>query len=99
MIDAVMGDYFRGGWDNLGRGGRYVVYGAADLTPSGDLGIVGWIKLAWKYLRRPFVDPTNLPAGLSTRAHTYQTLFRRLNCGKRTNARALSSHSDGVCTT
>ena len=61
VMDAVMGDYFKGGWENLGRGGRYVVYGAADLTPSGDLGILGWIKLAWKYVRRPFVDPTNLP--------------------------------------
>jgi NADPH:quinone reductase-like Zn-dependent oxidoreductase len=37
VMDAVMGDYFKGGWDNLGRGGRYVVFGAADLTPSGDL--------------------------------------------------------------
>jgi hypothetical protein len=26
-----------------------------------DLGVLGWIKLAWKYVRRPFVDPTNLP--------------------------------------
>jgi len=33
--DAVLGDYFRGGWENLARGGRYVVFGAADLTPSG----------------------------------------------------------------
>ena len=61
VMDAVMGDFFKGGWSNLARGGRYVVYGAADLTPSGDLGILGWIKLAWKYVRRPFVDPTNLP--------------------------------------
>jgi NADPH:quinone reductase-like Zn-dependent oxidoreductase len=41
-----------------------VVYGAADLTPAGDLSafdVIGWAKLAWKYLRRPFVDPTNLP--------------------------------------
>jgi len=61
VMDAVLGDFFQGGWDNLARGGRYVVFGAADLTPSGDLGIVGWIKLAWKYVRRPMVDPLNLP--------------------------------------
>lgn len=61
VMDAVMGDYFKGGWDNLARGGRYVVFGAADLTPAGDLGVLGWIQLAWKYLRRSFVDPTNLP--------------------------------------
>lgn len=65
VMDATMGDYFRGGWDNLNPGGgRYVVYGAADLTPAGDLSVFdvfGWAKLAWKYVRRPFVDPTNLP--------------------------------------
>ena len=65
VMDATMGDYFQGGWDNLNTaGGRYVVYGAADLTPAGDLSafdVIGWAKLAWKYLRRPFVDPTNLP--------------------------------------
>ena len=65
VMDATMGDYFRGGWDNLNTaGGRYVVYGAADLTPAGDLSVfdvIGWARLAWKYVRRPFVDPTNLP--------------------------------------
>ena len=64
VMDAVMGDFFKGGWDNLARGGRYVVYGAADLTPAGDLAwynVWGWVKLGWKYARRAFVDPTNLP--------------------------------------
>ena len=65
VMDATMGDFFAGGWDNLSKGGgRYVVYGAADLTPAGDLSIFdvkGWLKLAYKYLKRPFVDPTNLP--------------------------------------
>ena len=40
----MLGDFFQGGWDNLARGGRYVVYGAADMTPSGDLGVLVWIK-------------------------------------------------------
>ena len=64
VMDAVMGDFFEGGWANLARGGRYVVYGAADLTPAGDLAwfnVLGWVKLGWKYLWRPRVDPTNLP--------------------------------------
>jgi NADPH:quinone reductase-like Zn-dependent oxidoreductase len=65
VMDATMGDFFKGGWDNLSTGGgRYVVYGAADLTPTGDLSVwdvKGWAKLAFKYLKRPFVDPTNLP--------------------------------------
>jgi NADPH:quinone reductase-like Zn-dependent oxidoreductase len=38
VMDAVMGDFFKGGWDNLAKTGRYVVYGAADLTPGGRLG-------------------------------------------------------------
>ena len=41
-----------------------MVYGAADLTPAGDLAwynVWGWVKLGWKYARRAFVDPTNLP--------------------------------------
>ena len=48
----------------MARGGRYVVFGAADLTPAGDLrwyNVWGWIKLGWKYARRDFVDPTSLP--------------------------------------
>ena len=61
VMDAVMGDFFKGWWDNLAKTGRYVVYGAADLTPAGDLGLIGWVKLAWNYVRRPFVDPMNLP--------------------------------------
>jgi NADPH:quinone reductase-like Zn-dependent oxidoreductase len=63
VMDAVMGDFFKGGWSHLARGGRYVVYGAADLTPAGDLGwnVFGWLKLGWKYVNRPMVDPTNLP--------------------------------------
>ena len=63
VMDAVMGDFFKGGWSRLARGGRYVVYGAADLTPAGDLGwnVFGWLKLGWKYVNRPTVDPTNLP--------------------------------------
>jgi hypothetical protein len=62
MISALCArPALEGGWDNLARGGRYVVFGAADLTPAGDLGVLGWIALAWKYIRRPFVDPMNLP--------------------------------------
>ena len=64
VMDAVMGDFFKGGWNALARGGRYVVFGAADLTPAGDLrwyNVWGWIKLGWKYARRDFVDPTSLP--------------------------------------
>ena len=62
VFDATLGDFFSGGWDNLARGGRYVVYGAADMTPRGDsVGVFGWMKLAWKFLKRKKVDPLSLP--------------------------------------
>eukprot|EP00933_Yihiella_yeosuensis_P061313 TRINITY_DN64113_c0_g1_i1.p1 TRINITY_DN64113_c0_g1~~TRINITY_DN64113_c0_g1_i1.p1 ORF type:complete len:423 (+),score=74.04 TRINITY_DN64113_c0_g1_i1:83-1270(+) len=62
VLDAVLGDYFQPGFKCLAPGGRYVVYGAASMTPQRDaLGVIGWIKLGWQWLRRPFVDPLELP--------------------------------------
>lgn len=62
VLDAVLGDFFQGGWDSLAPGGRYIVYGSADLTPtSASMGIWAWIRLAWQWLRRPRVDLMNLP--------------------------------------
>mmetsp|Transcript_61896 Transcript_61896/g.195593 ORF Transcript_61896/g.195593 Transcript_61896/m.195593 type:complete len:157 (+) Transcript_61896:37-507(+) len=58
VLDAVSGDYFKGAYNALSRGGRYVIYGAADMTPSGDR--VNWLKLAWKYLWRPRLDPLDM---------------------------------------
>lgn len=62
-LDAVLGELFKPGFARLATGGRYVVYGAASMTPQQDkLGPLGWLSLAWKYLRRPWVDPLNLPS-------------------------------------
>mmetsp|Transcript_3662 Transcript_3662/g.13487 ORF Transcript_3662/g.13487 Transcript_3662/m.13487 type:complete len:168 (+) Transcript_3662:105-608(+) len=61
-LDAVLGDYFRPGWNCMAPGGRHIVFGAASMTPQQDsLGLLGWIKLGWQWVRRPFVDPLNLP--------------------------------------
>jgi len=66
-LDAVSGSYFQPTFDALGPGGRHVVYGAADLTPHGDavwslLNPMVGLKLAYKWLTRPKVDPIELPA-------------------------------------
>ena len=66
VLDAVLGDYFPAGWASLAKGGRYVTYGAADMTPQGDsvwsVLSFAWLKLAWKYLTRPKVDPLAMMA-------------------------------------
>ena len=61
-LDAVAGRYFEPTTSLLGPGGRHVVYGAADMTPQGDsvwsfLNPMVGLKLAYKYLTRPMVDP------------------------------------------
>jgi len=62
VLDAVLGDYFQPGFRCMAPGGRYVVYGAASMTPQADsLGVLQWVRLAWQWLRRPWVDPLELP--------------------------------------
>lgn len=62
VLDAVLGDFFQPGFDLMAPGGRYVVYGAADMTPThASMGVVAWARLAWQWLRRPWVDPLDLP--------------------------------------
>ena len=58
VLDAIQGDYFYPGYEMLTRGGRYVVYGAASMTPSGNS--PNWLALAWKYIRRPVLDPLKM---------------------------------------
>lgn len=58
IIDAVAGYYFKPGYESLTRGGRHVVYGASSFTPTGDK--PNWLSLAWKYIRRPVVDPMEM---------------------------------------
>jgi len=55
IFDAVAGPCFRPAYDRLRPEGRYVLYGAADFMPS--RARPGYLRLAWKYLRRPRLDP------------------------------------------
>jgi NADPH:quinone reductase-like Zn-dependent oxidoreductase len=66
-LDAVAGRYFEPTMKLLGPAGRHVVYGAADMTPQADrvwslLNPMVGLKLAYKYITRPKVDPLELPA-------------------------------------
>lgn len=58
VLDAIQGDYFYPGYEMMARGGRYIVYGAASMTPPGDS--PNWLALIWKYFRRPVLDPLKM---------------------------------------
>ncbi len=60
ILDAVDGPYFWPGYHRLARGGRLVLFGAADLMPPGSR--PNWLRLGWKYLRRPRLDPLEMIA-------------------------------------
>ena len=65
VLDATLGDFFQGGWNNLSKGrGVYVVYGAADMTPRSGVkwyNVFNCGKLIWKFLTRPKIDAMELP--------------------------------------
>ncbi len=58
VFDAVAGPFLRPAYDRLVRGGRLVVFGAADMMPAG--GRPNYLRLAWQYLRRPRLDPLQM---------------------------------------
>lgn len=58
VLDAVAGPYFEPAYRRLRPAGRLVIYGAADLMPSGSR--TNWLTLAARYVRRPRVDPINM---------------------------------------
>lgn len=55
VLDAVYGRFFKPQWQALRGGGRYVLFGAADLMPEGKS--PNYLKLGWQYLLRPRLDP------------------------------------------
>jgi alcohol dehydrogenase len=55
ILDSLYGPWFRDAYRRLLPGGRHIIYGAADMTPRGKS--TGLLRLAWKYLTRPRVDP------------------------------------------
>lgn len=58
VFDAVGGPFLRPAYGRLRPEGRLVVYGAADFMSRGAR--VNYISLAWRYLRRPRLDPLRL---------------------------------------
>ncbi|GBG25744.1 Polyketide synthase [Hondaea fermentalgiana] len=61
VLDAVMGPYFEPAFKLLKPTGRYIVFGAASMTPPSDnLGVSDWLRLAWQYIQRPKVDPFDM---------------------------------------
>jgi NADPH:quinone reductase-like Zn-dependent oxidoreductase len=81
VLDSVMGEYFWPNYNLLNRGGRLVAFGSASFTPSADLRPLwdawAWVKLAWKYIQRPRVDPMrmiteNKSVGINVNVGIYQ---------------------------
>jgi len=63
VLDAVYErEAFSHGFAAMNAGGRYIIYGAASMTPSStSMTAWTWLKLAWQWWRRPLVDPLELP--------------------------------------
>jgi NADPH:quinone reductase-like Zn-dependent oxidoreductase len=58
VFDAVGGPFLRPAYERLRPEGRLVVYGAADFMFPGAR--VNYLRLAWRYLRRPRLDPLRM---------------------------------------
>jgi alcohol dehydrogenase len=58
VLDAVAGPFFEPAYRRMRPAGRMVIYGAADLMPSGAR--TNWLKLAVRYLTRPRIDPIRM---------------------------------------
>jgi len=58
VLDAVAGPFFEPAYRRLRPAGRMVIFGAADMMPSGTS--TNWLKLAVRYLTRPRIDPISM---------------------------------------
>lgn len=59
ILECIGGRILRQGFRLLAPQGRMVVYGAAHFTAKGDT--PNYLKILWKYLTRPRIDPMQLP--------------------------------------
>ena len=59
IMECIGGDILKQGWKAMASMGRMVAYGSASFTSHGDK--PNYLKLYWKYLRRPKIDPLRLP--------------------------------------
>lgn len=60
VLESVAGAFFEPAYQRLARGGRMIVFGAADLMPSGVR--PNYLKLGWRYLNRTRLDPLQMIA-------------------------------------
>jgi len=60
ILECIGGDILRQGFNQLASEGRMIVYGSAHFTSPGDR--PNYFKMIWKYLRRPKIDPMQLPS-------------------------------------
>lgn len=59
VMECIGGDVLKQGWKAMAPMGRMIAYGSASFTSHGDK--PNYMKLYWKYLRRPKIDPLRLP--------------------------------------
>jgi NADPH:quinone reductase-like Zn-dependent oxidoreductase len=59
VLECIGGKVLMQGWKAMEPMGRMVVYGNASFTTHSDK--PAWLKLYWKYLKRPKIDPLRLP--------------------------------------
>lgn len=60
VMECIGGTIFQQSWDAMAPMGRLVAYGSASFTSHSAK--PNYVKLVWKYLRRPKVDPLRLPS-------------------------------------
>jgi NADPH:quinone reductase-like Zn-dependent oxidoreductase len=60
VMECIGGPIFQQSWEALAPVGRVVAYGSASFTSHSAK--PNWVKLFWKYLWRPKVDPLRLPS-------------------------------------
>lgn len=60
VMECIGGDIFRQSWDAMAPMGRVVAYGSASFTSH--TAKPDYLRLIWKFLKRPKVDPLRLPS-------------------------------------
>lgn len=60
VMECIGGDILKQSWEAMASMGRMVAYGSASFTSHGSR--PNYLQLYWRYLRRPRIDPLNLPS-------------------------------------
>ncbi|HEX2534463.1 MAG TPA: zinc-binding dehydrogenase, partial [Chitinophagaceae bacterium] len=60
VMECIGGTILRQSWEAMAPMGRMIAYGSASFTSHGNR--PNYLKLYWKFLRRPKIDPLRLPS-------------------------------------